>query len=64
MQGRWMQKGWGSSGREERRQEQKETSWHHTHFAGIDNYDPRVLVILFLLLLFGVNALHLELCNT
>lgn len=47
----------GSSGRTELGQEQKETSRHCTHFAGLDYDDPRVLVILFLLLLFGVNAL-------
>lgn len=42
-------------------QEQTGTAARHTHFAGLDNDDPGVLVVLFLLLLFGVNAVELEL---
>lgn len=37
--------------------EQNETSQRCAHLAGLDNDDPRVLVILLLLLLFRVNAL-------
>lgn len=51
------QKGWGGLRRPKVSQGLKETSQQHTHFAGLNHDDPRILIILFLLLLFGVNAL-------
>lgn len=58
MQEDWKQQRWGNSVQYEvPAKEQNETSQHCAHLAGLDNDDPRVLVILLLLLLFRVNAL-------